>query len=73
MVLRVEEISVNRCFNVTYDFDRVGNVDVNPPTASRRKGETCPFPDRVGNVGVSAPTADRQTQAVPVLESGIAT
>ena len=29
--------------------------------------------DRVGNVGVSAPTADRQTQAVPVLESGIAT
>lgn len=43
MVLRVEEISVNHCFNVTYDFDRVGNVDVNPPTASRRKGETCPF------------------------------
>lgn len=32
------------------------------------------FPDdRVGNVGVSAPTADRQTQAAPVLESGIAT
>ena len=30
-------------------------------------------PDRVGNVGVSAPTADRQTQAAPVLESGIAT
>ena len=29
--------------------------------------------DRVGNVGVSAPTADRQTQAAPVLESGIAT
>ena len=32
----------------------------------------CRF-DRVGNVGVSAPTADRQTQAAPVLESGIAT
>ena len=31
------------------------------------------FADRVGNVGVSAPTADRQTQAAPVLESGIAT
>lgn len=31
------------------------------------------FDDRVGNVGVSAPTADRQTQAAPVLESGIAT
>lgn len=29
--------------------------------------------DRVGDVGVSAPTADRQTQAAPVLESGIAT
>ena len=29
--------------------------------------------DRVGNVGVSAPTDDRQTQAAPVLESGIAT
>lgn len=43
MVLCIEEISVNHCFNVTYDFDRVGNVDVNPPTASRRKGETCPF------------------------------
>ena len=32
-----------------------------------------PDVDRVGNVGVSAPTADRQTQAAPVLESGIAT
>ena len=32
-----------------------------------------PLADRVGNVGVSAPTADRQTQAAPVLESGIAT
>ena len=43
MVLRVEEINVNHCFNVTYDFDRAGYVDVNPPTASRRKGENCPL------------------------------
>lgn len=43
MVLRIEEISVNHCFNVTYDFDRTGYVDVNPPTACRRKGENGPF------------------------------
>ena len=42
MVLRIEEISVNHCFNVTYDFDLVGYVDVNPQTASRRKGQNCP-------------------------------
>lgn len=32
-----------------------------------------PTTDRVGYVGVSAPTVNRQTQAAPVLESGIAT
>lgn len=42
MVLRIEEISVNHCFNVTYDFDLVGYVDVNPQTASRQKGKTVP-------------------------------
>ena len=40
---------------------------------SLRENSFLGFFDRVGNVGVSAPTADRQTQAAPVLESGIAT
>lgn len=42
MVLRIEEISVNHCFNVTYDFDLVRYVDVNPQTAAVEKGKTVP-------------------------------